>query len=182
MKRLSFCCSLLLPFHVHTCVDVRYTKYSINIKVPARVLSIYVFLFPHAIVLTIYLLLPSSVFVALPCQRSALGVLWGKMDFGGTSFVQKQCKDDFCLGCNSASFMWGNSLVAMITVTPIFRVAIPSKSLNWPDTHQLNIPKYQTDQKHFHCDMVSDGEQITGFVSIIGMQLGWSWWGGQTLL
>ena len=175
MKRSFFYRSLLLPFRTHTCVEVRYTKYLINTKVPARVLSIYVFLFPHAIVLTIYLLLPSSVFVALPCQRSALGLLWGKVDFGGTSFVQKKCKDDICLGCNSASFMRGNSFAEMITVTPFFRVTIPSRSLNWPDTHQLNIPKYQTDQKHFQCDMVSDGEQVTGFVSIIGMQLGWSW-------
>ena len=115
------------------------------------------------IVHTIVLLLPLFIFGALPHQKSALGVLQGKVNPGGTSFVQRRREDGLYLRCTPASCTWRNPSEEISEVAPTFRVAIPSGSPHWLAAHRLNIPKYRIDQ-HISSDLFSDVEQATGFM------------------
>ena len=98
---------VLQPFlpstFLYTRVDVTYTKLLINSELLAHALLISSFPFLLAIVHTITLLLPLSIFDTIPYQRSDSVVLRGAMDPGGLRFVPGPREADFHLRCNPES-------------------------------------------------------------------------------
>ena len=85
-----------------------------NSELPAHALFISLFPFLLAIVCTItLLLLPLSIFDAIPYQRSSSGMLRGAVDPSGSRFVPGLCEADFYLRCNPVFCLRRNPLATI---------------------------------------------------------------------